>query len=147
MFKSNLKIALCAFIASIILGICTVAFATELSSNWKNYGPINGYSYRNQATVRTAGGVQAETYVERSTTGNVPVGYLGAKASLYDSYDRLYNSTGWDYSIDICHGMYQVTTPYDFDAGYYYSKGQSAAYNGDGYSTYATYATPNLKWD
>lgn len=143
MIKRNFNVAICTLLVSILFGISAAAFA--LVSPWKYYGPIAGYSYRNQAEIySTTDGAVGNSYVERSDVGNVPPGYMGVQARLYDSDGYLLDYTSFSYNINTCHGMWEVTDAYDVPGWYYYSKGYTKAYNGNGYNTYSTNRTPNM---
>ena len=63
---------------------------------------------------------------------------------LYDSNDNLAHHSEWYYNEYETNG-YGYTPADGFDSlGYYYSKGLTAAYNGDGYIVYTTFQSPNI---
>ena len=62
---------------------------------------------------------------------------------LYDSNGVLKETTDWGYNTMQTTG-YTAMESYTYTSGYYYVKGQVKMYNGDGYSTYDSKATPNV---
>ncbi|MEW5952828.1 MAG: hypothetical protein AB1815_03590 [Bacillota bacterium] len=150
MVKRNLKVVFCTFMVGILLGISTAAYAASLSSSWKYYGPVNGYKYKNQAVVSTHSGigVSAHTQVSSDGSGNIPIGYMGAKAMLYKENGDLWVSTSWEYNDIILYGFAKSTSVQSASSGsYYYSKGKTKAYHGDGYNEYWTFSSPNIKYN
>lgn len=142
LFKKNIKIGIIVFMISILLGTSvTVVYAAYASSNNRYYGPINGYEYYNCAIVYDD--ASATTWVLLDQTGQVPTGYMGARARLYTSDGTLREDSGWTYSDEPLAGWY-VDTDTQIWSGTYYSQGYSAAYNGNGYNTYSTYRSPNI---
>ena len=107
------------------------------------YGPINGYSYKNKGDISNDTRLWAGT-VAHSTDGNVPTGYIGVKSRLYKS-DALCKSTDFIYNTSRAAGLSNSTSG-DCGSGTYYSKGVSAAYNGNGYDTYNTFQSPNIQY-
>lgn len=149
MVKRNPKVVFCAFILGMFFGISTAAYAASLTSDYKNYGPIFGKEYRNQAIVSTfpGVGVGASTLVE-SRSGNVPTGYMGAQANLYNVEGVLIRATSWRYNTSPLVGFSQNTSVHSASSGsFWYSKGRTAAYDGEGFSYFDTYATPMIKYD
>ncbi|TEB16090.1 hypothetical protein Psfp_01688 [Pelotomaculum sp. FP] len=143
LLRGKLKVMFCSFILGILLSIGVAAYA--VTSDWYDIGTVYGYPYRNQAEAfLTGGGVQATTYIERSTAGNVPSGYLGAQAFMYNSSGAIYNASNWVYNTSTVHGLYQVLPSGGINGQYYYSKGLTQVWNGNGYNQYSTYRTPNV---
>lgn len=141
----NLRTILCAFLISVFLGTsATVVYANSVNSNDRNYGPVNGYKYYNNASVINNTNLCARTWVMMTEGGNqVPTGYMGGKARLYTSGGSLKRESEWIYNDQPIAGYGVYTNNYN-QSGTYYSKGISAAYNGNGYTTYSTYQSPNL---
>lgn len=146
MFRRNLRTIFCLFLVSVLLGVSASVVYAAVKSNWKNYGPINTYSYRNQASagINNWNEVYASTWVENTDSENVPAGYMGNKARLYSSSGSLLEQSVWDYNDDPCGGFSQIA-PTRSQSGTYYSKGQTKAYTGNGYNTYDTYQSPNIQ--
>lgn len=128
------------------------AYASQTSKCSDNgyYGPIAGYNYVNEACVvwsDTVGGY-GWTYVQTQRFTNPPAGYMAAYARIYKEGGALCLYSGWAYS----NGGYfvDVETPHYpaqyCGAGNYYSRGQTAAWNGSAYDVYATFNTPYL-WE
>lgn len=135
------------FIIGIILGSATVAQAAVANSNYFYYGPVNGYYYQNQSVMVTPpkGGIYAGTFVQTQYPVNVPTGYMGAFSRLYNSNGVQVESSGWVFNDVPEAGMGQ-NTPYYYVSGTYYSVGATAAYNGNGYTTYQAYRSPDLAY-
>jgi hypothetical protein len=145
--RRNLKIAFLTFIISTLFAAsATVAFAALASSDWRNYGPHQGYYYMNQAQVYTDSGVMAWTKVAEEDWDSVPAGYMAAWAGLYNSSGQIKASSGnWIYNSSSTPSLSVSSTRY-YSSGAYYSKGMTAAYNGSGYNTYDTYMSPSLNY-
>lgn len=146
----NTRTAFLAFVIGIIFSlIITAVEAADGSaySNTKSYGPVNGYSYYNQAGIGVQSGyLFAETDVTKSGGGTVPTGYMGTKVIDYRegylcySSDVYYNPVAAGAIID------SQDLGVGCGDGTYYSKGITYAYNGNGYSAYNTNQSPNYEW-
>jgi hypothetical protein len=145
MIKRNIRKIVSTFVCGIVLGLGTTAFAaTYTSSIWGYYGPFVGYSYKNKADCADSTRVYASTTVSSQGTSSVPAGYMGAKASLYKN-DALYEYTSMYYTTTAAVSTSVPTSGgTNAPSGTYYSKGITAAYNGNGYSTYYTYQSPSI---
>lgn len=145
MFKGKIKICLCTFLVSVLLGAgAAVVYAS--SGATKYYGPIYSYAYENWAGVNSGSGVWASTYVgTQSGYGNAPAGYMGNRARLYNSSGSLKKDTGWIYNNQACGGFSELTSSY-YWSGTYYSKGQTAAWEGYDYAIYLTYPSPSITY-
>jgi hypothetical protein len=133
--------------AGVLIGATAgVAIAGVAYGIWGYYGPTLGYDYKNRNTIVTSSGspygAWAYTEVCNQHSGNIPAGYMGAYARLYDEAGTLKAQRGWYYNDGPAWGISVVTLPY-YVHGTYYSKGLTRAYNGSGYSTYATFRSPN----
>jgi hypothetical protein len=84
----------------------------------------------------------AGAYIVTQNDGNAPVGYMGAKARLYNDSGVLKASSDYIYNSEESSGVGATTSPHK-KAGTYYSKGLTRAYNGNGYDEYTTFQTPN----
>ncbi|NOU88665.1 hypothetical protein GC102_23360 [Paenibacillus sp. LMG 31460] len=144
MFRKDLKYMVSSLLAGVLLGsFAVMAFASTASSGWGTYGPINGYSYQNKATVSNDTRLYAATSVQTQDSSNAPTGYMGAVARLYKS-DVLCQSTSYSYNSSSAAGMGTSTTTTGCGSGTYYSYGLSAAYNGNGYNEWYTFQSPNI---
>lgn len=86
--------------------------------------------------------IWAHTNNRTESGAAVQTGWLGAKARLYKN-GKSEKESGWKYKTKpTANFSYYVNITRS--AGYYYSKGISAAYNGSGYNTVATYESPTL---
>ncbi|MGD0855703.1 MAG: hypothetical protein ABSA18_07835 [Dehalococcoidia bacterium] len=143
MIKKYFKMVLCAFVVGIILASAPAAFAGLAYSNPIYYGPIDGYSYYNEALVYTGSGLAyAETLESNQGSGNVPTGYMGCLARLYNSSGTLVTNTPWEYNSQPMLSFAAYTNDI-YTSGTYYSSGIASAYNGNGYTPYYTYQSPN----
>ena len=149
MVRRHGKLAVCTFMLGILIAIgAIVASAADAYSSWGYYGPILGYSYKNQAEVTSnyLGTLGAITYVDTQDYSNVPTGYMGVKAQLYNSSDNLVAFSDWSYNNSEAWGWNQGAACSSCGSGIYYSKGVTAAYNGNGYNTYYTFQSPNINY-
>lgn len=135
----------------VVAGLITgVVFAASATSNSKNIGPVNGYSYTTVAEVRSPTGVyiDANTSMVKQTSGTVPSGYMGVKARLYKSTtlckasDPTYNNS----AVSGINGNVELGFS-GCGSGNYNSKGVAYAYNGNGYTSYDTNVSPNISFD
>lgn len=149
--KKYLKTAMFALTIGIFLGMSgMIAYASfsSVESNWIKYGPVNGYYYQNQsycAKDTELPGAWAGTTVLPQWYGSAPAGYMGAQANLYNSAGSKISTGSWRYNSSTSYGISAVSS-YTSQNGVYYSKGQTAAYNGNGYNYYSTYRSPNINW-
>ncbi|WP_422446435.1 peptidase [Thermoanaerobacterium sp. DL9XJH110] len=138
--KFHKTLVLFSIVCILILGISSVVFAAYATSD-KKETTVYGYTYMYSAGVYTNGTyVSAETAVS-CIDQNVPTGYMGAKARLYDSDANLILESSWEYNDEELAGFNTWTKTYT-TSGNYYSFGQVRLYNGDGYNTYSTYKSP-----
>lgn len=128
---------------TIMLSLTSV-FAARAESSRKTvttYGKT--YQYYS-VVVNDSSSTWAYGCVEVKSGGNVPTGYYGINARLYTSSGTLVKSSGWKYNDSASAG----TSEYSGDTytkGTYYGKGQMQFYNGNGYSTYTSNASPNIQ--
>lgn len=141
--RNNVKPIACALLVGIFLGFTSMmAYATTTYSSWKYYGPVYGYSYKNRAEASNGSNyyVCARAVAANSTSSDVPAGYLGSRPSMYKSDGQLMWTGSWYYNSIPANS---ISVPVDATSIVsIYSKGMTAAYNGDGYSTYSTYQSP-----
>lgn len=84
--------------------------------------------------------------------GNAPAGYMGAQAGLYyytgagNPPGNLCAYTNWAYNLSATSSWQNDTTGDGacYGAGYYFGKGNSAAYDGSGYLQVSTQDSRNL---
>ena len=141
--RKNLKVSVCSFIVGVFLSISAVAaFAGTAYGEWGYYGPINNYSYQNRASITTGGSyAYAYTEVQNQAFENIPTGYMGAKARMYDSSNNLVSQSDYYYNSEPLYSMSQSTSRWW--GGTYYSKGLTQAWNGSNYVTYNTFPSPS----
>lgn len=145
MVSKNFKVMICAFLVGILISVSAVAFAATVYSSWGYYGPINGYSYKNQASLMNSDGwLTTGTNVYNQYSGNIPAGYMGAKAQLYNTNNQLIDYSSWQYNSTAVNNFGVIIQKNNYSHTYYYTKGITAAYNGNGYTTYYTFQSPNL---
>lgn len=139
----NFKVSICSFLVGILLSMgALVAYAGVANSNYVSYGPVFGYTYKNQASISTGGtSAAAYTWVQNYDYANVPAGYMGAKARMYNSSNVLVAQSDYLYNSSSSYGFNQMTMR--SASGTYYSKGLTQAWNGSAYNTYNTAQSPN----
>jgi len=105
---------------------------------------VYGYDYRYESYVsnNTSGQIFGQASVSCTNVDELPIGYMGAQARIYNTSGILKASSSWRYN-ETDNPLVITITTYDTTSGYYYCKGQVKLYNGDGYSTYSCKATPN----
>lgn len=135
---------------ALVLALSTTAFAGYATSTWGYYTVYNrNYSNYCGITTGTSNGTPFANTSTRAqsnpTTTKVPVGYLGSKARLYDGSNRLIAETSYVYN-----STETATLNSDFasknpavSGTAYYGYGITAAYNGNGYTTYYTFKSPS----
>lgn len=148
MFRKRHKHVYLAIVVGILIGLSTsVALASTYYGLWSYYGPILGHSYRNQSHINSE--LQAGSRVEVQPSGStVPAGYMGVQARLYNSSGQLIQSSMWFYnsSNNALSLDFKMWKPDNLSRGTYYSKGQTSAYNGDGYYVLGTAQSPNVTY-
>jgi hypothetical protein len=144
---NNRRLVLSVFLAGTLIGAsASVAFAATATSNPYNYGPVNGYSYYNEASVSSDSGlVEANTSASNVSPVNVPTGYIGVAEALFNSSNQVITTRDWIYNnipaVGIGYSTSGIST-----SGTYYSKGYSQAFNGSGYTMYNTNRSPNINY-
>ncbi|MBO5096289.1 MAG: hypothetical protein J6B98_05395 [Bacilli bacterium] len=116
--------------------------ATSSSSFVTVYG--HDYEYFSSVTVHS-GTVWAHVNIKSNEYENLPAGYMGAYARLYNSSGSLISSSGWTYNNTVCAGISNMTPIYYTNNGTYYGRGQVKMYNGNGYNLYNSTRSPNLQ--
>ncbi|KXG74029.1 hypothetical protein AN618_24160 [Fervidicola ferrireducens] len=95
--KFHKTLFLISTVCILILSFSIVAFAAYADSPYK-YATVYGYDYDFKARIYNTGTyVTAETLVV-CNDGNVPTGYMGAQARLYNSDGLLKLSSSWVYN-------------------------------------------------
>lgn len=141
--KKNKKINIfLTFVLSMFM-ITTTALA-DTSSNPYETPTINGHRYTFTSEVWTRGSgssatVEAVARVAAET--NVPTGYMGANARLYNSSGSLVKSSGTTYNTSSISAFY-VYSQRTSTWGQYYAQNTGSFYNGNGYTTYTGYKSP-----
>lgn len=129
----------CILVTSLI---STTAFAITQSQPFKT-PTINDHNYSftsevwdrhfNPATVEAVAFIKADT--------NVPSGYMGGQARLYNTSGNIKASSSWTYSPSSLATFY-VYSPRVSIVGQYYAQNQAEFYNGNGYTRYTGYKSP-----
>lgn len=147
MINRKARVILSVLITSILLvSSATVALA-NVESQTKYYGPVGGYSYSNCATADVCGlNVSASVNVSVRGASQVPAGYMGCMPGLYNSSGTLLIQGEWVYNSVAAGSMCTNTRLINPATGAYYSRGITAAFNGDGYDCYESYRTPNINY-
>lgn len=123
----------------VLVGGSTPAFAASGSD--LDYGPVDGYSYYNYNVMQTSG----HFFIAVGTQNGVeaPTGYIGGQPIEFTASGSVCQAGTWGYSTG--PSSYSTFVTYGLcGPGYYYARGWSRAFNGNGYSTYHSYRTPNV---
>lgn len=135
-----------AVISSLLL-CCSFLFTTA-SATFVNGGyttaTVYGHTYKYNSSIGkddSTGEVYGVTNI--TSDESFPAGYGGVSARLYTSEGVLSKSSSWFYNGSEVRGMGSGAL-FAPSSGTYYSRGQVRFYNGDGYTTYSTKASPNL---
>lgn len=134
----------CAILAVVVMLITTASAETGMSNT--KYTTVNNYDYRYWSLIanNVEGRVDADAVAGLDGMNYAPVGYMGAQARLYSSSGVLKASSTWVYNEGTSYPTASGSLTYKTTRGYYYSKGQVKFYDGEGYITYTSAATPNF---
>lgn len=144
MIRNYFKTVISVFTLCVLLGIGGIVAYASVNSNWNYFGPVNGFYYQNMAYAdKYTSSVDAGATIKPQWGGTAPASYMGAQAHLYDSAGNLKVQTNWVFNDAVSSGLSVVTANWNGN-GIYYSKGDTAAYNGNGYTHYLTYQSPNV---
>ncbi|SHI11003.1 hypothetical protein SAMN02745823_02499 [Sporobacter termitidis DSM 10068] len=125
-----------------VCGYCHISYRSESVGSY-------GYTFYSQVgTSPDANGcdVSASTTVVSNT--NVPTGYMGAQAYLYDASDgSLWFSSGWAYNGSLRNTVFATHSTYVINGNgwYWFGNGDVQLWNGYSYVLYPTYNTPNIE--
>lgn len=119
----------------------TAAFANTQSPPYQTptiYG--HKYSFTSEVWYRTAfSTVEAVAPIQADT--NVPVGYMGGQARLFNSAGSLQASSTMTYNpYEVA--FFFVYSPRISTPGQYYALNRAQFYNGNGYTTFTGYQSP-----
>lgn len=128
---------------SLMIGFAlpTAVYAGSAQSSFKYY-TVYGYNYRNYSGV-TTGSYNGTSYANSWTTGQtdlaatqVPAGYIGAQARLFDSNGSVVATTPYTYNdyTTATHSSDFASADPAISGRSYYGYGITAAYNGNGYT-------------
>jgi hypothetical protein len=120
------------------------AASTTVTSSYA-YETENGYNYYfySYATSFDSSSIYGLVKCMSNGSGNIPIGYMGVHARLYDKNTTLITSSDWYYNQNAVAGI-GATTSFIYTSGTYYSKGEVDLYNGNSYTGYEAYGTPYL---
>jgi len=123
----KLKITLCIFTLSMLLGVSAAYAGTAYSGN-TSY-TVNGIGFYNYTMIVTDND-SASSWIKALTSPiiTLPTGYIGAYSELYKSNGQLYMSSGWSYSSSPTNNwqMGCITSPPN---GNYYAGGLTSGYD------------------
>ncbi|MEK8199660.1 hypothetical protein [Lysinibacillus sp. FSL M8-0134] len=147
------RFSLFKLLVTVILVICVSmsgfqgnAFAASANSPEKTV-TVYGWSYTYYSGVHNdSKGTWARGVVNMQSY--LPVGYVGINAKLYDNTGRLMTSSNWVYNNTSGNiGTMAVDTIkiVSSGSGTYYAKSEMQFYNGNGYNSYTSNATPYLQ--
>ena len=132
----------------ILLLVCVpsiVAYADTVSGSYL-YATVYNYQYQFNSTASAqTGSVWSHANIKCTQSVNVPAGYMGAYARLYNESGTLVKASGWSYNSSACAGIGIMTPSYYTSSGTYYGHGQVRMYNGNGYANYNTTKSPYIQ--
>ncbi|MCF7754454.1 peptidase [Paenibacillus xylanexedens] len=132
-------------ILSLFLASSTV-LANTASSPYST-PKIKGHTYTFTSEVWTRNfttGTTAEAVASVKASASVPNGYMGAMARLYTSGGSLKASSSMTYNTSKISSFF-VYSPRITTKTTYYAQNVGEFYNGNGYTRYTGYKSPNLK--
>lgn len=139
MKKIKLISVLMIFVFVLMTG--TTGFAVDSASSSVT---VFNYTYTYYSYIKDWNSESLVARTSVSTIETVPAGYIGIKSRLYSESGSLMASSEWSYNKSSCVS-FDSPIYYKANSGaYYYSKGEVKLYNGNGYSTYISKASPNL---
>lgn len=128
----------------LISTISTTAFADTASPTYKT-PKISGHEYSFTSEVWTRYvpnvGYTVEAVAPIKADVNVPTGYMGGQARLYNSSGSLKASSSWTYNPSSTSAFFVYSSRIS-TAGQYYAYNQAEFYNGSGYTRYTGYQSP-----
>lgn len=134
-----------AVISSLLL-CCSFLFTTA-SAAFVNGGSttatVYGHTYKYYSSIGKSDSDEVYGVTTVSSSDRIPTGYSGVCARLYTSEGVLSKSGSWIYNEHEVNAMGSGSL-YAPTSGTFYCKGQVRLYNGDGYTTYSTKASPNI---
>ncbi|WP_129599764.1 hypothetical protein [Anaerophilus nitritogenes] len=120
---------------------CICVFAA--TDYWGSSSSYSAGSYTARHASRYA---QARTVINNDGSSNLPPGSMGVNPKAYSSSTgTLLESGGWEYTDGSSAG-YDVPVDVSDYSGYMYSQGMTALWNGNGYTTKSTTASPSAKF-
>ena len=111
-----------------------------------------GYHYRNYSQIEARRGpsgnlLSSFAKVEAHPIQAMPTGYMGSQGRIYNDSGVLISLSDWGYNNQNSVSIASYTHANYSPRGYYYGRGQTRAYNGNGYTTYWTFSTPNIFYE
>lgn len=146
MIKSNLKSAVCAFMVGILLALSVTVVLASTATSTPYYYSAGGYDYYNQSAVsKDSNGIWGQAGAYSDGSGNIPTGYMGVQANLYNGSAELVESTGWFYNSSPSIAIISVTDSTS-EEGTYLALGYTRAYDDGTYDQHATHFSPYLAY-
>ncbi|MCR4782562.1 MAG: hypothetical protein K5851_07470 [Lachnospiraceae bacterium] len=124
----------------LVLSVSKEVYA-DTSSNW-TYASVGGQSYHFRSEVSTRNNRAEGVANVIHNGGNVPTGYMGAQARLYNSNGVLKSAGQTIYNTIPSVNLYAYTSSVGL-SGFYYAQCTVYLYNGNGYNSYSTNKSPN----
>lgn len=143
------RTAAIVFTAGLSLGAgIATASATTSASGQVGYYTVDGIGYANQSFVEAPlNGYDAYAYTGVWTTGgeNVASGWMGVLPRLYQADGALCaQNSGYSYNSGAASGIYIGKYGSCGTAYAYYSYGVTESWNGNGYSAFFSFRSPNV---
>ena len=129
----------------VLLGSMSVFAATEYWGNFSDYSAGLYSASHASYMYRTTTYAQARSIIN-SNSGSLPPGTMGVNPRAYNATSgTLIITGGWHYTSGTSVG-YDVPVDVTSFPGYVYSQGMTALWNGVGYTTRSTTASPNAQF-
>lgn len=146
LMRNFLKKALLVFVFSFCVGgmVVPIAASTAAQSNIFEFGPVNGYSYRDVSWITVGSSANASAAIA-CYDSDAPPGYMGIRAKLYRD-DVLVATTSYKYNSSYDDYISKSSSYYSTH-GDYHSGGTAKVYSGNGYYYYTVYLSPVLTLD
>lgn len=144
MKKKIFNIILMAGIFALTLIVPTIADADTSSPPYT--AQVYGFTYNFTSEVwqrNSTSGYTVEAVNTINASANVPSGYMGGQARLYNTSGLLWTSSQMTYNTSKIGG-FTVYSPRATHSSTYYSHSIAEFYNGNGYTKYTGYKSPNM---
>ena len=123
--------------------MCVPAFAYDETQSGVSTISLGGYTYTYYSIIgRYPPRLTAQ--IRTHSNEDVPVGYMGVQPRIYSQAGTLVALGNWSYNSSVCSGMLSSISKEVQPDVYFYSRGMVQFYNGNGYTTYTSNASPYM---